>query len=63
MKEKRWRIMARASLACKMAKFWPMHVRTPRPNGMNATGCLAARATPSANRAGLNSFASLPHIK
>lgn len=38
-----------------------MHVRTPIPKGMKATGCFAARATPCANRVGLNSLASEPH--
>lgn len=60
--EKRWSMMARASLVCKTARFCPTQVRTPRPNGMNPTGCFAARATPSENLAGLKSFASLPQI-
>lgn len=62
LKEKRCSIMARVSFACKMARFWPMQVLTPSPNGMKATECLAALATPSLNRPGLNSFASFPHM-
>ncbi|KAG0459771.1 hypothetical protein HPP92_022899 [Vanilla planifolia] len=39
----------------------PTHVRSPRPHGMNALGCRAARLKPWENRAGSNRWASAPH--
>ncbi|ERM97989.1 hypothetical protein AMTR_s00117p00129740 [Amborella trichopoda] len=54
--------MANAILASVNAKFFPMQILGPYPNGKKAKGCLAAFDTPSENLSGRNSSASSPQI-
>jgi hypothetical protein len=55
------RIMHIAIFASSNAKFWPMQMRGPQPNGRKAPGSLDDLEIPSANLSGLNSCASLPY--
>jgi hypothetical protein len=50
-----------AIFASSNAKFWPMQMRGPQPNGRKAPGSLDDLEIPSANLSGLNSCASLPY--
>uniref|UniRef100_A0A7N1A6R3 Uncharacterized protein n=1 Tax=Kalanchoe fedtschenkoi TaxID=63787 RepID=A0A7N1A6R3_KALFE len=52
--------MAKPILASNRAKFCPMQILGPPPNGRNVTLPLVALDTPSENLSGLNSLASLP---
>ncbi|KAF7822559.1 cytochrome P450 CYP72A219-like [Senna tora] len=60
-KEKRCRIIDKTIFASSIAKFCPMHILGPHPNGKNETWPLVAFDTPSENLSGLNSFTSSPH--